>query len=70
MTIRSTNIQVVGELFEGFEEILTPDALQFIEQLELRFGSNRKELLREDIKDKRKLIMEYSQISKGNGIDS
>ena len=45
MTIRSTDIQVVGEVFEGFETILTPEALQFIEQLEKRFGSKRRELL-------------------------
>lgn len=45
MTIRSTNIQVVGEVFEGFETILTPEALLFIEQLEKRFGAKRKELL-------------------------
>ncbi|WP_338471597.1 malate synthase A [Niallia sp. XMNu-256] len=45
MTIRSSNIQVVGEVNEGFETILTPEALQFIAQLETRFGSKRKELL-------------------------
>ena len=47
MTIRSTNIQVVGEMSQGFETILTPQALHFIEQLEMKFGNTRKELLKQ-----------------------
>lgn len=47
MTIRSTNIQVVGEMNQGFETILTPQALHFIEQLEMKFGNTRKELLKQ-----------------------
>ncbi|HZG70933.1 MAG TPA: malate synthase A [Chondromyces sp.] len=45
MTIRTAGIQVKGPIKPGYEEILTPEALQFIEQLERRFGSQRKELL-------------------------
>lgn len=51
MTISSTNIQVVGEVIDGFETILTPEALHFIEQLEIKFGNTRKELLKQ--RDKR-----------------
>ena len=59
MTIRSTDIQVVGEVFEGFETILTPEALQFIEQLEKRFGSKRRELLMRRYREQKRSIKEY-----------
>lgn len=39
------HIQVLGENIPDCETILTPEALYFIEQLELRFGPRRKELL-------------------------
>ena len=35
-------IKVQGELKSGFEQILTPGALQFLEQLERRFGEKEK----------------------------
>ncbi|MFC0524624.1 malate synthase A [Pontibacillus salicampi] len=38
-------IQIHGAMQEGFEEILTEDALQFVEQLHIRFNERRKELL-------------------------
>ena len=45
MSTQTTGIQIVGELLPGFEEILSRDALTFIEQLEKNFGTRRKELL-------------------------
>ena len=45
MSTQTTGIQIVGELLPGFEEILSRDALTFIEQLEKKFGTRRKELL-------------------------
>nr|WP_295973503.1 malate synthase A [uncultured Bacillus sp.] len=45
MSTRTTGIQIVGALKPGYEEILTPEALKFVEELETRFGSRRKELL-------------------------
>ena len=45
MSTQTTGIQIVGELLPGFEKILSPDALTFIEQLEKKFGTRRKELL-------------------------
>ncbi len=45
MSTQTTGIQIVGELLPGFEEILSRDALTFIEQLERKFGTRRKELL-------------------------
>ena len=47
MSTQTTGIQIVGELLPGFEEILSRDALTFIEQLEKKFGTRRKELLDE-----------------------
>jgi malate synthase len=47
LSTRSKNIQVIGELCQGYETILTPEALTFIEQLETKFGGRRKELLKE-----------------------
>ncbi|UOF89455.1 malate synthase A [Fodinisporobacter ferrooxydans] len=43
---QSRNMQVIGPLLPGFAEILTPEALQFLELLECNFGERRKELLR------------------------
>ena len=45
MSTQTTGIQIVGELLPGYEEILSRDALTFIEQLEKKFGTRRKELL-------------------------
>lgn len=38
-------LQITGKLHPGFEEILTPDALAFVEKLERAFGGRRQELL-------------------------
>ncbi|MFT4414848.1 malate synthase A [Fredinandcohnia humi] len=45
MTTQTSGIQVKGKMNKQFEEILTPDALAFIEKLERRFGERRKQLL-------------------------
>jgi malate synthase len=45
MDDRASDIQVVGRVDERGEEILTPDALAFVEELQRRFGG-RDELLR------------------------
>ncbi|PAQ16728.1 malate synthase A [Bacillaceae bacterium SAOS 7] len=45
MATQTAGINVTGAMRPGYEEILTPDALQFIEQLERRFGERRLELL-------------------------
>ncbi|MCW8948285.1 MAG: malate synthase A, partial [Sedimenticola sp.] len=38
-------IRVNGSISERFEEVLTPEALQFVADLERRFGQRRKQLL-------------------------
>ena len=45
MGTQIVGLEVKGELNDRYEQLLTPDALQFIEQLERRFGSERRELL-------------------------
>ena len=39
------NLALNGRLGPGFEEVLTPDALEFIAALQLEFGGRRRELL-------------------------
>jgi malate synthase len=38
-------IELRGALEQGFEEVLTPDALEFVAELERRFGARRRQLL-------------------------
>jgi malate synthase len=38
-------IELQGKMEEGFEEVLTPDALEFVSELERRFGPQRRALL-------------------------
>ncbi|WP_312476403.1 malate synthase A [Neobacillus sp.] len=45
MSTQTTGIEVVGALKAQYEEILTPEALNFIEELEQNFGARRVELL-------------------------
>lgn len=45
MGTQIVGLEVKGALNDRYEQLLTPDALQFIEQLERRFGSERRELL-------------------------
>ncbi|MEH7299226.1 malate synthase A [Neobacillus drentensis] len=45
MSTQTTGIEVVGALKAQYDEILTPGALNFIEELERKFGRRRVELL-------------------------
>ncbi|MFF2447095.1 malate synthase A [Neobacillus sp. NPDC058068] len=45
MSTQTTGIEVVGAIKAQYDEILTPEALSFIEELEQRFGARRVELL-------------------------
>lgn len=45
MSTQTTGIQVIGAMNARYEEILTPEALNFIEELEKKFGKRRIELL-------------------------
>ncbi|KMY45894.1 malate synthase [Bacillus sp. FJAT-27916] len=45
MAVQTNGLNIHGKMEQGFEEILTPEALEFIEQLERHFGPRRKELL-------------------------
>jgi malate synthase len=45
MSTQTTGIEVVGARKAQYEEILTPEALSFIEELERKFGDRRIELL-------------------------
>ncbi|WP_110927199.1 malate synthase A [Bacillus massiliglaciei] len=53
MITEAKGLEVSGEMQPGFEEILSPEALQFIEKLERNFGERRKGLL-----ERRKEIQE------------
>lgn len=43
--LTKSNVQITGEAVSGMEEILTPEALEFIEKLHTRFDKRRIELL-------------------------
>ncbi|EIJ79802.1 malate synthase [Bacillus methanolicus PB1] len=45
MSTQTTGIEIVGSIKPGYEEILTTEAVNFIEELERKFGPRRKELL-------------------------
>jgi malate synthase len=45
MTAHS-NLELRGAMDPGFEEVLTPDALEFVAALQIEFGSRRSQLLR------------------------
>ncbi|MEI5907380.1 malate synthase A [Bacillus spongiae] len=45
MTTKTVGLTIIGKVTEKYKEILTPEALQFIEQLERRFGVHRQDLL-------------------------
>ena len=42
----TTGVDLRGALEPGFDEVLTTDALAFVEELQRRFGPTREELLR------------------------
>lgn len=45
MPTQTTGIEIVGTMKSGYEEILTPEALDFAERLERHFGERRVDLL-------------------------
>jgi malate synthase len=45
MSTQTTGIEIVGSMKSGYEEILTPEALDFVERLERHFGERRVDLL-------------------------
>jgi len=45
--IKKSNLEILGQRSPLFDEILTDDALLFIEAIENKFGERRKQLLRE-----------------------
>ena len=63
MSTQTTGIEVVGTIRAQYDEILTPEALNFIEKLERNFGARRIELLQFGKNAKRKSIAESFQIS-------
>ncbi|MEH6947734.1 malate synthase A [Bacillus sp. JJ634] len=50
MVTKVESLEINGEIKPGFEEILTPEALQFIAKIERYFGPRRKELLERRMK--------------------
>jgi len=49
------NLELQGPMHAGFEEILTPDALEFIAELQHRFGPRRQELLEARVRRRERL---------------
>jgi malate synthase len=47
MSTQTTGIEVVGPVKAQYDEILTPEALNFIEEIERKFGTRRVELLQQ-----------------------
>jgi malate synthase len=47
MPLETKGIQIIGEIRPSYEEILTPDALQFNERIEGHFGERRLKLLKQ-----------------------
>jgi malate synthase len=45
MATQMTGCKIVGEMKQEFQQVLTPEALRFIEKLERNFGTRRRELL-------------------------
>lgn len=45
MIVQTVGTDIKGEMKDQYKQILTPEVIQFIEQLELRFGESRLELL-------------------------
>ncbi len=48
-------IDLQGAIEPGFDDVLTPEALEFLADLELRFGSRRRELLEARLERRRRL---------------
>ena len=46
---KKSNLKVLGDTSPAFNEMLTDDALLFIQEIEEKFGPRRKELLKKRI---------------------
>lgn len=55
MSTQTTGIEVIGKMKPFYAEILTEEALQFVEKLERRFGNRRLELLQNRIQRQKEL---------------
>jgi malate synthase len=55
MSTQTTGIEVIGKMKPFYAEILTEEALQFIEKLERQFGNRRLELLQNRIQRQKEL---------------
>ena len=59
MTTTMSGLEILGPIKPGFDEILTPEALAFIAELEGRFGSERLRLL--DVRQKRQALIDAGE---------
>ncbi|WP_299091891.1 malate synthase A [uncultured Metabacillus sp.] len=55
MATQMTGCKIIGEMTNEFHQVLTQEALQFIEKLERNFGTRRKELLQRRIERQREI---------------
>ena len=47
LTVNINDLKIVGKMMPGFDEILTPEALEFVLKLQTLFGLRRVQLLAE-----------------------
>ena len=59
MATTMSGLEILGPMQPGFEEILTPEALAFIAELEGRFGGERERLL--DVRKKRQALIDAGE---------
>lgn len=59
ISLTASGLTVIGEMKPEYEEVLTPEALQFIEQLERRFGERRRELIQ--LRQERQELLDSGQ---------
>ncbi len=55
MATKMTGCKIVGNMEAEFHQVLTPEALRFIEKLERTFGSRRRELLQQRVERQREI---------------
>ena len=53
----SKNIKISGKILSRYDEIISDEALQFVQEIHDQFNNTRLELLNERKKNKRPLIM-------------
>ena len=56
MTQAIGQVEVLGKLYPGFKEILTPEALAFVADLHTKFNPTREELLKKRVKRQQDII--------------